>query len=117
MVAFAARPQVLVDGHNIDGVLGEILGHRPKPNERPRWDRVKDYVSREIVSHGEPWFVVDEHRVWDGAFPFYRSLRTMRWHIEPASKVGGYPGNDDPVDELILDKLHEWLVSSRTESL
>ncbi|ACU53213.1 conserved hypothetical protein [Acidimicrobium ferrooxidans DSM 10331] len=31
---------LLVDGENIDGVLGQILGHRPEPNERPRWDRV-----------------------------------------------------------------------------
>ncbi len=32
---------VLVDGENIDATLGtSILGRRPKPEERPRWERV-----------------------------------------------------------------------------
>jgi putative heme uptake system protein len=38
---------LLVDGENIDGTLGlSILGHRPQPEERPRWDRVRDYAAR-----------------------------------------------------------------------
>lgn len=32
---------LLVDGENIDATLGNsILGRRPHPDERPRWDRV-----------------------------------------------------------------------------
>ncbi len=32
---------VLVDGENIDATLGtSILGRRPRPEERPRWERV-----------------------------------------------------------------------------
>ncbi len=32
---------VLVDGENIDATLGtSILGRRPKPEERPRWERL-----------------------------------------------------------------------------
>ena len=32
---------VLVDGENIDATLGsQILGSRPQPDERPRWDRL-----------------------------------------------------------------------------
>ena len=38
---------VLVDGENIDATLGtSILGHRPSPGERPRWDRLMRFVQR-----------------------------------------------------------------------
>ncbi|WP_062308215.1 MULTISPECIES: NYN domain-containing protein [Demequina] len=36
---------VLVDGENIDATLGtSILGRRPRPEERPRWERVLRHV-------------------------------------------------------------------------
>jgi uncharacterized protein len=36
---------LLVDGENIDATLGaSLLGRRPAPEERPRWDRVRDYA-------------------------------------------------------------------------
>ena len=36
---------LLVDGENIDATLGlSVLGRRPEPDERPRWDRVRSYV-------------------------------------------------------------------------
>lgn len=36
---------VLVDGENIDATLGgNILGRRPRANERPRWDRVLQFA-------------------------------------------------------------------------
>jgi uncharacterized protein len=35
---------LLVDGENIDATLGgSLLGRRPAPEERPRWDRVRTY--------------------------------------------------------------------------
>ena len=38
---------MLVDGENIDATLGStILGHKPDPNERPRWERVIDFARR-----------------------------------------------------------------------
>ncbi len=37
---------VLVDGENIDATLGQsILGRRPNPHERPRWDRLLHAVT------------------------------------------------------------------------
>jgi putative heme uptake system protein len=43
---------VLVDGENIDATLGSsILARRPKPEERPRWDRVLDFARDEF---GQP---------------------------------------------------------------
>jgi uncharacterized protein len=46
MTAPAPRETVLlVDGENIDATLGgSLLGRRPAPEERPRWDRVRDYA-------------------------------------------------------------------------
>lgn len=38
---------LLVDGENIDATLGmSVLGRRPEPDERPRWDRVLDFCDR-----------------------------------------------------------------------
>jgi uncharacterized protein len=36
---------LIVDGENIDATLGvSVLGRRPTPDERPRWDRVRDFA-------------------------------------------------------------------------
>src|SRR5919202_6787190 len=40
-----AETFLLVDGENIDATLGgSVLGRRPAPEERPRWDRVREYA-------------------------------------------------------------------------
>src|SRR4051794_1743981 len=40
-----AETFLVVDGENIDATLGvSVLGRRPAPEERPRWDRVRDYA-------------------------------------------------------------------------
>jgi putative heme uptake system protein len=37
---------LLVDGENIDTTLGvDVLGHKPQPEQRPRWERVRDYAA------------------------------------------------------------------------
>ena len=34
----------VIDGENLDATLGiSLLGHRPAPDERPRWERVLEY--------------------------------------------------------------------------
>jgi uncharacterized protein len=39
-----AETFLIVDGENIDATLGvSVFGRRPAPEERPRWDRVRDY--------------------------------------------------------------------------
>ena len=38
---------LLIDGENLDATLGvSLLGRRPAPEERPRWERVLDFVQR-----------------------------------------------------------------------
>src|SRR6476646_6267002 len=40
-----ATTYVLVDRENIDATLGtSILGRRPRPEERPRWDRLLEFA-------------------------------------------------------------------------
>ena len=45
-----AGPRVtylVIDGENLDATLGvSILGHRPAPDERPRWERVLAYAQQ-----------------------------------------------------------------------
>ena len=42
------RTYVLIDGENIDATLGtSILGRRPHPDERPRWDRLLKFAARQ----------------------------------------------------------------------
>lgn len=39
------RTYVLVDGENLDATLGSsVLGRRPQPEERPRWQRLTDHL-------------------------------------------------------------------------
>jgi len=41
------RTFVLVDGENLDATLGtSVLGRRPQPEERPRWERVTEFVAQ-----------------------------------------------------------------------
>lgn len=41
------RTFVIVDGENIDATLGNsVLGRRPEPGERPRWERVTTYAEQ-----------------------------------------------------------------------
>src|SRR5680860_148110 len=36
---------LIVDGENIDATLGaSVLGRRPNPDERPRWEKVRDFA-------------------------------------------------------------------------
>jgi len=44
--AEGAVTYLLVDGENLDATLGSVLERRPEPGERPRWDRVLDFVRR-----------------------------------------------------------------------
>lgn len=41
-----SRPTYLIiDGENVDATLGmSVLGRRPAPEERPRWDRILDFA-------------------------------------------------------------------------
>lgn len=55
-MAFEEEPTyLLVDGENIDATLGlSVLGRRPNPEERPRWDRVFEFAASLWGGDGTP---------------------------------------------------------------
>ncbi len=87
------RTFVLVDGENIDATLGSVLGRRPTAEERPRWERVTDYV-REWS--GQPvtglFFLNASHGHLP--LPFVQALIAMGYGPVPLA------GNDD---EKVVD--------------
>jgi putative heme uptake system protein len=43
--AVGVSTYLVVDGENIDATLGNsVLGRRPNPEERPRWERVREFA-------------------------------------------------------------------------
>ena len=51
---------LLVDGENIDATLGlSVLQRRPDPDERPRWDRVRDYVAENNAGETKALFFLN----------------------------------------------------------
>ena len=54
---------MLIDGANIDGVLGEILTRQPVSKERPRWDKVVQFHAPPLSPDGRKthfFIAVDE---------------------------------------------------------
>ena len=46
-MADATRTYLLVDGENIDGALGRMLGGKPTSSDRPRWQELTRFASEE----------------------------------------------------------------------
>ncbi len=84
---------VLVDGENIDATLGmSILGRRPQPDERPRWDRLTAFTERVWGQPARGVFFLNA----TGGIPtsFAQALRAMDYVVVPLS---GAP------DEKVVD--------------
>ena len=94
---------LLVDGENIDATLGmSVLGRRPEPEERPRWDRVLAYcdeLSSADAAEGEG----DEARALfflnatSGHMPmsFVQALLAMDYRPLPLA------GSGDPEEKVV----------------
>jgi len=93
---------VLVDGENIDATLGaSILQRRPKPEERPRWDRVLEFAREQF---GQPavglFFLAANNEL---PMSFVQALLALGYRPIPLS--GG--ANDKVVDIAIQRTLSE----------
>lgn len=80
---------LLVDGENIDATLGSsVLGHRPNPDERPRWERVRDFARVQWQQPVKPLFFLNAS---SGAMPmtFVQALLAMDYRPIP---LAGQPG-------------------------
>ncbi|MBD8023530.1 NYN domain-containing protein [Microbacterium gallinarum] len=84
---------ILVDGENIDATLGgSILGRRPQPDERPRWDRLMSFASRTWRQPARGLFFLNATTGIPMAF--VQALKAMDYQVVPLS---GAP------DEKVVD--------------
>lgn len=88
------RTYLLVDGENIDATLGmSVLGHRPHPDERPRWDRIREFAG---ALWGQPVTALFFLNASSGQMPmaFVQALIAMDYRPLPLSGEG---------DEKVVD--------------
>ncbi|TGO05783.1 NYN domain-containing protein [Serinibacter arcticus] len=79
------RTYLLVDGENIDATLGmSVLGHRPAPEERPRWERVTNYAQ---ALWNQPITALFFLNASSGQMPmgFVQALLALGYHPIPLS--------------------------------
>jgi len=79
----ARQTYLLVDGETVDATLGlSVLGHRPAPEERPRWDRISEFASR---TWGQPVRGLFFLNASTGQMPmsFVQALLAMSYHPIP----------------------------------
>jgi uncharacterized protein len=89
---------VLVDGENIDATLGQsILGRRPNPHERPRWDRLLQFAED---SWGQPatglFFLAANGEL---PMPFVQALTAIGFRPVPLSGDA-----DDKVVDIAIQR-------------
>ncbi len=86
---------LLVDGENIDATLGmSVLGRRPDPEERPRWDRVLSFCDTlsdaEAGGQGEDTSALFFLNATNGHMPmnFVQALMAMDYRPVPLAGSG-----------------------------
>lgn len=75
MSAVDRKVYLLVDGENIDRTLGQILSKKPKPEQRPRWDKIKAFVEKEFQAACRPLFFLNANDGVPG--PFIQALKVI----------------------------------------
>ena len=85
MPGSARRTFVLVDGENIDATLGStVLGRKPEPNERPRWERVLDFAERLWSQDATGLFFLNASNGYLPG-PFVTALTQIGFRVVPLS--------------------------------
>jgi uncharacterized protein len=80
---------LIVDGENLDATLGvNVLGHRPAPDDRPRWERVVEFTRRQWGRPVKALFFINASS-GDLPMPFLQALTAMGLRPIPLS---GPPG-------------------------
>lgn len=90
---------LLIDGENIDRTLGQILSKKPKPEQRPRWDRVKNFIEKEFQASCRPLFFLNASDGVSGSF--LQALKAV--DFIPVPLIG--PTDVKVVDQGILKML------------
>lgn len=113
----SAPTYLLVDGENIDATLGmSVLGRRPEPEERPRWDRVLSFCD-ELASandEGAETTALFFLNATSGHMPmgFVQALMAMEYRPLPLA------GSGDPEEKVVDIGIQRTLeaIASRVES-
>lgn len=75
---------VLIDGENIDATLGSsILGRRPQPDERPRWDRILAFIAGRWNQQARGLFFLNAST--NLPMPFIQALLALGYQPIPLS--------------------------------
>jgi uncharacterized protein len=80
---------LIVDGENIDATLGSsVLGRRPNPDERPRWERLREFLADRWAQPVTGLFFLN---ATSGHLPtpFIQALTAMQFRPIP---LAGAPG-------------------------
>ena len=80
---------LVIDGENLDATLGiSLLGHRPAPDERPRWERVLEFTQSRWSQPVKALFFLNASN-GNLPMPFIQALTAMGLRPVPLS---GPPG-------------------------
>ena len=83
---------LLVDGENLDATLGtDILRHRPAPDERPRWDRVTEFLRQAWGQDVRGLFFLNASS-GTMPMPFVQALLALGYRVDPAVGRQGREG-------------------------
>ena len=102
---------VLVDGENIDATLGtSILGRRPQPDERPRWDRLTTFAERVWSQPARGVFFLNASS--GIPMPFVQALKAMDYVVVPLS---GSP--DEKVVDIAIQRTLQAIAAREADVL
>lgn len=111
---------MLIDGANIDGVLGGILGHQPESRERPRWDKVIKFNATPLSPDGRKahfFIAVDGETIPSALRGFLASLRYAGIKPHLLKREGERQVVDEAIEKALVwlcnheDKPHILLLS------
>ena len=97
---------VLVDGENIDATLGgSILGRRPRPEERPRWERLLQFGQEQWRQPVTGLFFLSANN--ELPMPFVQALLAIGYRPIPLSGAPGEKVVDIAIQRTLVE-LRRW---------
>jgi uncharacterized protein len=92
---------LVIDGENLDATLGvSVLGHRPAPDERPRWERVLSFAQRVWGQQVKALFFLNASS-GQLPMPFVQALIAMGLRPVPLSGPAGMKVVDVGIQRML----------------
>lgn len=102
MAAEERTTYVLVDGENIDATLGgAILGRRPRPEERPRWERLLQFAEQRWQQPARGLFFLAANN--DLPMTFVQALLAIGYRPIPLSGAAGEKVVDIAIQRTLVE--------------